>query len=243
MSVKLLHVISQSAGLNALCGDIVNSYFNAFTTKKMYAVAGPEFGPGLEGKVVVICKALYGLATLCAQFHNHLSDMLRGMEFKPTQFDCDVWIRLRVDKKSYEYICTHIDDFCIFSKQADNVMAQIKAAYTVKSVGPPKYYLGNYFKCSTKGRWHMGCKKYITKEVTRVQMMFGNLVKRDTPMAVDNHPEMDDSEVLNGADHQKYQMLLGMLNWIVILGRLGIACAASLFACFAVCPRKGHNTR
>eukprot|EP00957_Ditylum_brightwellii_P172238 13111713-Ditylum_brightwellii.AAC.2 len=72
--------------------------------------------------------------------------------------------------------------------------------------------------------------------------MFGNLVKRDTPIATDNH-HPNNSEVLNRADHQKYQMLLGMLNWIVILSRLDIAYVVSLLACFAVCPRKGHNTR
>eukprot|EP00957_Ditylum_brightwellii_P149397 11378486-Ditylum_brightwellii.AAC.1 len=66
VSIKLLHVISQRAGLNALCGDIGNAYVNAYTMEKVYTVAGPEFGPGLEGKIVVICKALYGFATLCA---------------------------------------------------------------------------------------------------------------------------------------------------------------------------------
>eukprot|EP00957_Ditylum_brightwellii_P058483 4435070-Ditylum_brightwellii.AAC.1 len=48
--------------------------------------------------------------------------------------------------------------------------------------------------------------------------MFGNLVKRDTPMVPGNHPEIDNSEVLN-------------------------AYAVSLFACFAACSRKGHNIR
>eukprot|EP00957_Ditylum_brightwellii_P053197 4033677-Ditylum_brightwellii.AAC.1 len=66
ISVKLLHVISQSAGLDVLCGDICNTNVNAYTTEKVYAVAGPEFGPKLEGKMVVICKTLYELATLCA---------------------------------------------------------------------------------------------------------------------------------------------------------------------------------
>eukprot|EP00957_Ditylum_brightwellii_P211906 15366746-Ditylum_brightwellii.AAC.2 len=58
ISVKLLHVISQSAGLDVLCGDIGNAYVNAYTTEEVYAVAGPEFGPGLEGKIAVIGNAL-----------------------------------------------------------------------------------------------------------------------------------------------------------------------------------------
>eukprot|EP00957_Ditylum_brightwellii_P155093 11805651-Ditylum_brightwellii.AAC.1 len=150
ISVKLQHDISQNAGLDALCRDIGNVYINTHTKEKVHAVEGPELGPGLEGKIGIIYKALYELATSCVQFHAHLSDTLRGIEFRPTRFDHDMWIRLGADKKSYEYICTHIDDFCIFSKQTDDVMAQIKVAYRVKLIGPPKYYLGNDFKCNSK---------------------------------------------------------------------------------------------
>eukprot|EP00957_Ditylum_brightwellii_P207350 15352571-Ditylum_brightwellii.AAC.1 len=42
--VKLLQVIAHRIGLNALCGDIDNTYVNAYITEKVYAVARPEFG-------------------------------------------------------------------------------------------------------------------------------------------------------------------------------------------------------
>eukprot|EP00957_Ditylum_brightwellii_P090773 6912662-Ditylum_brightwellii.AAC.1 len=61
-------------------------------------------------------------------------------------------------------------------------------------------------------------------------------------MAAGDHPEMDNSEVLNGSDHQKYQILLGMLNWIVIIGRLDIAYDVSLLACFAVEEEPQHQS-
>eukprot|EP00957_Ditylum_brightwellii_P079598 6052738-Ditylum_brightwellii.AAC.2 len=61
-------------------------------------------------------------------------------------------------------------------------------------------------------------------------------------MVAGDHPGMGDSEVLNGVDHQKYQMLPSMLNWIVIIGHLDIAYAVCLFACFVACPLKGHTT-
>eukprot|EP00957_Ditylum_brightwellii_P211907 15366746-Ditylum_brightwellii.AAC.3 len=69
----------------------------------------------------------------------------------------------------------------------------------------------------------MGCKKYITKG--------------------SDQGTKDVWKPANGTDNQKYQMLLGMLNWIVILGRLDIAYAVSSIACFTTYPRKGHNTR
>eukprot|EP00957_Ditylum_brightwellii_P011905 897097-Ditylum_brightwellii.AAC.1 len=152
INIKLLHVIAHSVGLDALCDDIGNAYANAYTTEKVYAIAGLEIGEDNVGKIVIIHKTLYGLATSCAWFHDHLSDTLCFIDFLPTQFDRDVWIRLGVDGKSYEYIYTHVDNFCIFSKCTTLVMEQIQSIYTVKSVVQPDYYLGNKnCKCNAKG--------------------------------------------------------------------------------------------
>eukprot|EP00957_Ditylum_brightwellii_P177254 13503136-Ditylum_brightwellii.AAC.1 len=62
-------------------------------------------------------------------------------------------------------------------------------------------------------------------------------------MVAGNHPETDDFRVLGDSDHQKYQMLLCMMNWIVTIGRLDIAYAMSSLAHFAACPRQGHIDR
>eukprot|EP00957_Ditylum_brightwellii_P015114 1139773-Ditylum_brightwellii.AAC.1 len=140
ISVKSLHVIAHRVGLNALCGDIGNAYVNAYTAEKVYTVARPEFGEALIRKIFMIRKALYRLATSCACFHYHLSDTLRAMDFLPTRFNRDVWIRLSKSGHTYEYICMHVDDFCIFSIAPDVVMKQIQVVYKVKSVGPPEYY-------------------------------------------------------------------------------------------------------
>eukprot|EP00957_Ditylum_brightwellii_P181573 13830723-Ditylum_brightwellii.AAC.2 len=109
------------------------------------------------------------------------------------------------DDKSYEFICTHVDDFCIFSKRAQRIMDQLKSVYTIKAVGPPEYYLGNDFKKDKKGRWCIGCKKYILEAINRVERLLGKISKHDTPMLAGDHPEMDTSEILTDSDHQKYQ--------------------------------------
>eukprot|EP00957_Ditylum_brightwellii_P019844 1497808-Ditylum_brightwellii.AAC.1 len=59
ISIQLLHMISHKASLEQLCGDIGNTFPNAFTNKKVsVARAGPEFGKH-EGKCIIIRKALY----------------------------------------------------------------------------------------------------------------------------------------------------------------------------------------
>ena len=245
ISVQLLHVIAHKAGLQQLCGDIGNAFPNAYTNEKVYVPrAGKEFGE-LEGRTIIIKRALYGLRSSAERFHTHLADTFRTFGFKQTRFDSDVWIRLDQKEKMYEYICTHVDDFMIVSKNPDAVMKEIESVYLVKddSKGPPDYYLGNDYKKDNKGRWCIGCKKYLTEAITRVEAMFGDLPKKDTPMTDGDHPETDVSAPLSDGQHTQYQMLIGMLNWIVCLGRLDIAFATSSLSRFTACPRKGHLER
>eukprot|EP00957_Ditylum_brightwellii_P168657 12837078-Ditylum_brightwellii.AAC.1 len=194
--------------MGALCGDVGNVFVNTYTTEQVYAIDGLEFGEKLRDEIIVIRKALYGLATSCAIFHYHLSDTLQSIDFLPTRFDRDVLIRFNKETKTYEHLCNHVNDFCIFSKQVQKIVEQNQAVYTVKSIGPPDCYLDNNFKRDSKGRWNMGCNKYMKKAVTHVERMFGQLTKHDTPMVAEDHPEMDDSVVLGDEDHQNYQMLI-----------------------------------
>jgi len=58
-----------------------------------------------------------------------------------------------------------------------------------------------------------------------------------------DHPEEDSSEILGDEDHKKYMMLIGMLNWIVCLGRMDVAFSVTSLSRFSACPRKGHLSR
>ena len=246
ISVQLLHVISHKANLKQLCGDIGNAFPNAYTKEKVYIPkAGIEFGEH-AGKCIVIRKALYGLCSSSERFHAHLADTLRSFGFSQTRFDNDVWIRLDESGEQYEYICTHVDDFMICSKDPDRVMKEIESIYLVKdsSKGEPSYYLGNDYKKDRKGRWCVGCKTYLTEAIRRLEDIFGEpLPKKDTPMVDGDHPEEDTSEPLDDKGHQQYQMLIGMLNWIVCIGRMDVGFATASLSRFTACPRKGHRDR
>ena len=65
------------------------------------------------------------------------------------------------DGTYYEYICTHSDDFMIVSRTPEVIVEGLKKVYTIKSEGPPEYYLGNDYKKDKEDRWCFGCKKYI----------------------------------------------------------------------------------
>ena len=51
-----------------------------------------------------------------------------------------------------------------------------------------------------------------------------------SPMEVDDHPELDESEELFGNDITIYQMLLGCAQWAVMLGRFDVQYATNTLA-------------
>ncbi len=63
ISVRVLHLLAHKMNLKMLCGDMGNAYVNAYTNELVYSKCGKEFGLDLEGRTVVIRKALYGLRT------------------------------------------------------------------------------------------------------------------------------------------------------------------------------------
>ncbi len=64
-----------------------------------------------------------------------------------------------------------------------------------------------------------------------------------TPMKTDDHPEEDDTPLLNNVRHREYQSLIGMLQWVVTLCRVDICYATSSMSRFSVAPREGHLLR
>ena len=53
--------IGELDGMEPWATDIGNAYLEALTSEKVCIRAGPEFGPELEGHLLIIYKALYGL--------------------------------------------------------------------------------------------------------------------------------------------------------------------------------------
>jgi hypothetical protein len=48
---------------------IGNAYLEAFTSEKLYIIAGPEFGER-EGHILIISRALYRLRSSGARWHD-----------------------------------------------------------------------------------------------------------------------------------------------------------------------------
>jgi hypothetical protein len=236
-------VVSELNGLKVMVGDIGNAYLEAFTKEKVCIVAGPDFGE-LEGHTLVINKALYGLRTSGARFHEKLADTLRDMGFKPCKADPDLWMRPQTDH--YEYICVYVDDLMVMMKEPQPFFDLLinKYNYKLKGVGEPVYHLGGNFTRDPDGTLAWGAKSYIKRMLDNYKVMFGELPKLcSSPLVTGDSPELDTSTELGLDDIKKYQSVIGALQWCVTLGRFDIACALMTLSRFRVTPRIGHLER
>ena len=63
--------------------------------------------------------------------------------------------------------------------------------------------------------------------------------KCNVPLPVDYRPELDTSTELDAKDTGHYQSLVGMLRWIVELGRIDITLEVCMMASCTDLPRNG----
>jgi len=75
-SVCIIFTLATLNDLSILSADVQNAYLNAPTKERVYTTAGPEFGPSRMGKPVLIVRALYGLKSSGARWHDHMAQTL-----------------------------------------------------------------------------------------------------------------------------------------------------------------------
>ena len=242
-SMRLALLIGEMNGLRPMVGDIGNAYLEAYTQEKVCFYAGPEFGP-LEGHLMIISKALYGLRSSGARFHDKLYDTLVDMNFRPSYADPDLWLRDAGD--CYEYVCVYVDDLMAIMKDPQEFFDLLvdKYKYILKGVGDPEYHLGGNFGRDPDGTLYWSAKTYVKKMMDNYERIHKQLpTKSKSPLDKNDHPELDQTPLLEANGIKMYQSMIGALQWAVTLGRFDIACAVMCMSRFRASPRTGHLQR
>ena len=84
---------------------------------------------------------------------------------------------------------------------------------------------------------------------TRLVDSYHSLFKQDppnnmrTPLDKNDHPEMEDTELITGKSIQNYLTMFGQLQWLETLGRFDIYAQDSTISRFMSSPRKEHLER
>jgi hypothetical protein len=116
-----------------------NAYLTAPNKEKVYIIAGPEFGPELCGRIMLVTRALYGLKSAGAAFRSYLlAEHLHNLDYRATYADPDIWLRPAVKANGkrtyYEMVLCYVDDIlCISMDPQGSTMERIKETFKLKN--------------------------------------------------------------------------------------------------------------
>jgi Reverse transcriptase (RNA-dependent DNA polymerase) len=235
-SMRIAIAAAELNELDIMVGDVSFVYLEAHTQEKVCFIAGLEFGP-LEGHLLVIVHPLYGLRTSGDLYAN----VMRIMDFYPYKADPDVW--LKDCDTHYEYVLVYVDDLMFIGKKPQAFFDSLTTehSFKLKGIGKASYNLGGEFFCDSDGTLAWGAQLYVEQMLVNYKTMFGYKPKEySTPMAEKDHPEIDNSELLDTLGIKHYQSLIGALKWLVTLGCFDIHLGVATMSSFCVTPRQGH---
>ena len=232
--------------------DIGNAYLEAITKETVCIKAGEEFRSiGLEGHLLIIFKALYGLKSSGKRFHELLSACLRELGFKPSKADPNIYMREGLNRKGeevWEYVATYVNDLCMVMCNPEEFLAKLRANpynFKLKGSGELNFHLGCGFCRDKNGVLYMDPGRYIKKMEESYKNFFGDIppLRFYSPLEEGDHPELDTSELLEVDDIVKFQSMIGAGQWSIAIGRMDIQTAIMTLSSFRVAPRVGHMTR
>ena len=242
---RLVMFTAELNGIEPWSTDVGNAYLESFTREKVFIVAGPEFGPELEGHVLIVRKALYGLRTSGKMWHERFAACLREMGFWQSKAEPEIWMRR--NGEVYEYVATYVDDLCMALLRPQEFIDELEKKYKFKLKGTGKitFHLGMDFYREPNGDLCMAPRKYIEKMISNYERVFGETPKQTVmaPLEKGDHPELDTSELLDQEGINQYQSLIGQLQWAISIGRFDIHTAVMTMSGFRAAPRRGHLER
>ena len=122
-------------------GDMGSACLEVHIKEKVCFVAGKEFAPlGHHGHAMVVMKALCGLKTSGARFHESLSGSMHQLGFKLGKADSDVWMK---DCGSHcKHVCTWADDVLCAGKSPKEFCDALRTTgFVLKPEQEPKHHL------------------------------------------------------------------------------------------------------
>jgi hypothetical protein len=177
-------------------------------------------------------------------FWNHLHSCMRHLDFTSCLADPDVWMRptKRSDGSDYyECILLYTDDALVVNENAEQILRKELGRYfTLKeeSIRPPKVYLGGHVRKVKLDNgvecWAFISSQYIQAAVNNVEEYLSKRDDVNWTLPVRAETPIQTSYPINAA---YYMSLIGVLRWIVELGRVDVCLECSMLSSHLALPR------
>ena len=159
----------------------------------------------------------------------------------------------------YAHILVYVDDILILDKDPERFMQILKEEYTVKArgTGEPKMYLGagisKALYADGSYAWLMSSSNFVREVLRNIKkdlkqndlqfnkkLSYPNYSARTSFCPIDYRLELDTTMLCDDGLTNYFQNLIGVLRWIVELGRIDIAFAVSSLSKFLSYPCTGY---
>ena len=143
----------------------------------------------------------------------------------------------------------YTDDVLVVSDNAENILRKEIGKYFIlkeSSIGPPSIYLGGHVRKveleNGVKAWAFSSSQYVQAAVKNVETYLAKCGeklpnKANTPLSSCYRPEIDISDELDAVKGAYYQSLIGVLCWMVELGRVDICLEVSMMSSHLALPR------
>ena len=254
-SVRIALTLAALNGLDIVSADVAGAYLNAPCREPLHTQCGPEFGE-FEGRWAIIVRALYGASSSAASWRDTISRVIEGLGYKSCRADNDVWMRPAVKADGlevYEYVLVYSDDLIMIGVHPEETAAQISQHFQFKGNQweKPEQYLGanvGQLLVNEQHCWYLGSSEYAKAAISNVEGWLtkkewgnGRLPTRTACVFPSKwKPELDVTPELDAETANYYQQQIGVLRWLVELGRIDICTEVSMLAAYSAAPRQGH---
>jgi hypothetical protein len=124
--------------------DVKSAFLNGDLKEEVYVHQPPGFViPGKEGKVLRLCKTLYGLRQAPRAWNAKLDSMLKGVGFGQSPHEATIYRRGNVGNTLL--VGVYVDDLVITGTKDVDVAAfkeEMKATFQMSDLGLLYFYLG-----------------------------------------------------------------------------------------------------
>ena len=180
---------------------------------------------------------------------------MEAINYLPWRADPDVLIqkaRKYNGTEYYEYMLLYVDDCLAIYETPKEAVLQLHKFFKMQpsSIYPPNIYLGGKLKKMRLPNmvevWTFSSSQYAQEAVFNVEKFLQDLdesmlsMKINAPLSNGYRPELDSPHELDGADGTYCQSLIGILWWMVEIGRMDIWCEVSMISSHLALPREGH---
>jgi Reverse transcriptase (RNA-dependent DNA polymerase) len=107
VSLRSMRIAIAAGDMFMMVGEIASASLKAFTLEKVCVIAGPKFVQ-LEGHLLSIVRALYGLRTSRACWHDRFPDVMHLLGFSLSKADPGVCMHDCITH--YECVIVYVDD-------------------------------------------------------------------------------------------------------------------------------------